>query len=176
MADFQETARQVGQAISLLNGLDMADKESVRQETLQCVSKIQAFLDRWQSVSPGDSESVEQTREQIADCRASLSDCLPKLEEVQTEWAHRYRSECGGKTGEYEKLSDTLQQQVPEVYRWKRNYEQSSQALEALYRLNGQLMDVGSQLEQERLDRMPPVEIGPAGRYDRDPAPSANRS
>lgn len=176
MADFGAAAEQVEHVITLLNGLDMADKDHVRQEALARMEKIRTSLQSWISASPENSQVVEETRDQIADCRESLFDCLPMLESVQDEWAYRYRSETGGRKDEYEKLSDTLQQQVPEVYRWKRNYEEITKALDAVYRLNGQLMDLGSQLEQEHLDAVPPAAPGSVERMDTDPSPSANRS
>jgi small-conductance mechanosensitive channel len=177
MAEYEKTVRQAEALRDQLNGLDTAERDAVRQQAVELLGRIRSSVNRWEAESPADSEGVRQSRSEIADFRRSLHDCVTQLELVRTEWADRYRQEIKDGKDNFEKLSEQLQLQMsPEAYRWKRNFGQVTDVMEAFNRFNGQLMDLSSGIEQAVERAHPPSDIGTAERTDRDPAPPANLS
>ncbi|TJY41848.1 hypothetical protein E5161_11640 [Cohnella pontilimi] len=178
MAAFQEIERQIKDVLSMLNGMDFADRQSVRKQVEDCLTGVLDFMQQGDRVSPADSEAVRNTRSQIAECRQRVHQCLPVLEQLRTEWADRYRNAIGDEKNEFEKLSDVMQQQKSsEAYRWKNNFADVQKAVDQLAKVNGGLMDLSSEVEREHAETLPPPpDPGPMDRKDRDPDMSSNRS
>lgn len=178
LAAFQEIERQVKDLLSMLNGMDFADRQSVRKQVEDCLQTVLALMGQGENVSPADSEAVSNARNKIAECRQHVHRCLPELEQLRTEWADRYRKAIGDGKNEYEKLSDSMQQQKSaEAYRWKHNFAQVKQAVDQLAKVNGRLMDLSSEVEREHAETLPPPkDPGHLDRQDRDPDMPANMS
>jgi chromosome segregation ATPase len=178
LAAIQETERQVKDVLSSINGMDFADRQTVRKQVEDCLHTVVTLLGQGANATPSDSAAVRNERQQIADCRQHVHQCLPELEQLRTEWADRYRQAVGDGKETFEQLSDELQQQKsPEAYRWKRNFAEVQEIVEQLGQLNGRLMDLSSQVEREHAQTQPPPEDTgpPLERQDRDPEMPANR-
>jgi chromosome segregation ATPase len=178
MAEFQAAAREVKDILAMVNGLDTAERDNIRQDVGNRLQMILTSIGLWESVNPSDDDAIRNVRNQIAHLRQSLPPAARDLELVRTEWADRYRQQLGDGKDEFEKLSEQLQQQQsPEAYRWKHNFEEVTDVMDAVNRLNGQLMDLSSQLEHENAETKPPIQdTGPPYRSDRDPEMPANMS
>jgi chromosome segregation ATPase len=178
LAAFQDTERQVRAVLSSINGMDFADRQTVRKQVEDCLHSVLTLLSQADNVTPADGAAVRSAREQIADCRQHVHKCLPELEQLRAEWADRYRVQVGEDKEAFEKLSEQMQQaRNAEAYRWKHNFAQVTHAVEQLGRLNGQLMDMSSQVEREHAKTLPPMQdTPPLDRQDRDPDMTANLS
>jgi chromosome segregation ATPase len=179
LAAVQDTERQVTNVLSSINGMDFADRQAIRVQVEDCLHAVVTLLQQGEDTAPAASEAVRSQRQQIADCRQHVHQCLPQLEQLRTEWADRYRQAIGDGKEAFEQLSDQMQQQKsPEAYRWKRNFAEVQEIVEQLGQLNGRLMDLSSQVERQHAQTQPPPEdTGPKlARQDRDPEMPANMS
>lgn len=120
-----------------------------------------------------DAETVKTNRDRFAELRQTVHQILQWTEELQTQTAELYRKQTGDRKEQFEELSPALQEQTnPFAYQTRLAFKELGKLVDALGRLNGELLDLSARLEQADLQSKPAMpDAGPMHTMDHDPAP-----
>lgn len=172
---FQPIVNRLQNISLLLNEIDFGDMEIVHRSILNTINNMSERVSNLNSGSM-DERSVDRIRDQIVRFRVNLRDASKQIEETQIKFAQYYRQEIGEQKEQFEKLSALMQEQFnPRAFMYKYTFAQLSQLLNLLNQLNGDFMDVGGSLEQEKLSKTrndygDATQDGDSIRYNNDPA------
>lgn len=135
-------------------------------------SGIHQVAEELQHMNFDAETAVKDNRDRLAKLRRTVHEILQWTEDLQTQTAELYRKQTGDRKEQFEELSSALQEQTnPFAYQTRLTFKELSKLVDALGRLNGELLDLSAQLEQTSLQNQPTPDTGPAFMIDQDPAP-----
>jgi hypothetical protein len=112
----------------------------------------------------------QQIRENIANIRTFLWNINEGIRQSKDSVVEEYRSAIGADKEQFESLTQADQQHMnPQAYQALQNYNALEGVIESLNRVNGDLMDYSGQLEHQRLEQKPEVNVQLEQTYDDGP-------
>jgi hypothetical protein len=122
-----------------------------------------------------NSGGPEEQANQYPALRFQLHKLTDIIEELQSQWADRYRMQAGENKDQFEELTDSLQQQTnPIAYESKMTFHVLDQIKDRLSEIGAELMDMRGQVEHQAVEQLRnQADIGSVPDYDNDPAKSS---